>query len=319
MKHLNKGNFIGTEPLARSLVKDLAANGFTVKAVDGAETDQIADTATKFVLFAGTDVDTQVADQPWAMIIEASNTARFLSINILPQLQVTPEWTAAKRDANKEVGRLNVAGQTDKNFASMDEWGMEATADLSVFPLTYDLVLTDHGIAFSMHAEGFDNTGRAHSWFVCQRGVTEGETAVGEKSPLFCVFSNAGGQVGDPDKLVANSVLRYTVIEKDILAATAPISAVVPSPDGFPIINPMQQVMLGEGNVAIVLFPQIINTHRYVYFTTLDMLGYTSADVISASSEVDLKPGAKLTTYRGMNANGADNRGMRVLFPVKEV
>lgn len=318
MKHINKGNFIGTEPLARELVKDLAANGFTVKAVDGAETTQIADTATKFVLFADVAVDTQAVEQPWAIVIEASNVGRFLDVHILPQLQIDETWNPAKRSGNSTVGKLSVGGLDSNRFADMAKWGMSGQADLSVFPLAFDLVITDHGIAFSMNAEGHDNKGTAHSWFVCQRGVTEGETAVGEKSPLFCVFSNAGGQQGNPDDLINDSILRYTVIEKDIKSATVPISAVVPSPDGMPIINSLQQVMLGEGNVAIVLFPQLINTHRYVYFTTLDLLGYTSADVISASSEVDLKPGAKLTTYRGMNANGSDNRGMRILFPIKE-
>lgn len=318
MKHINKGNFIGTEALARSLVADMALNGFTVKAVDGAETTQIADTAKKFLLFADVGVDTQATEQPWAVLIEASDVGRFLDVSILPQLQIDETFNPAKRSGNTTVGRMTDDGSDSKHFADMVEWGMEGQADLSVFPLTYDLVVTDHGFAFSMNAEGFDNKGTAHSWFVCQRGVTEGETTVGEKSPLFCIFSNAGGQKGNPDKLEATSVLRYTVIEKNIKSATAPISAVVPTPDGMPIINPIQQVMLGEGNVALVLFPQMINTHRYVYFTTLDLLGYTSADVISASSEVDLKPGAKLVTYRGMNANGSDNRGMRVLFPIKE-
>ena len=51
---------------------------------------------------------------------------------------------------------------------------------------------------------------------------------------------------------------------------------------------------------------------------TLDMLGYTSADVLSYGSEVQLNPtkATNKTKYRGMNANGKDNRGMRLLLPV---
>lgn len=318
MKYLNKSNFIGPAALCRSLATDLKANGFTLVAVDGAESDEIAETSTSFYFKATEAVDTQIESQPWGLILKASDVEKKLELFVLPQIQVNGSFEAVKRSATETVGSLAPSGLTSGAFASMADWGMIAEAALEAFPLAYDLVITDHGFAFSMNAEGFDNTGKAHSWCVVQRGQTEGETAVGEKSPLFAIYSCAGGQKGDPDQLIPASVQRFTVIEKGVSAATASISAVVPTPDGFPIINPLQQVMIAADNTAIVLFPQIINTHRYVYFTTLDMLGYTSADVISAASEVELTPVTKKTTYRGMNANGRDNRGLRVMFPIKE-
>lgn len=318
MNYIQKSNLVGPEALGRSLAADLQANGFTLVAVDGAAASTIPNSATSFYLTATEDVDTQIADQPWGILISTSDVNRSISINVLPTLQVDSSFSAAKRSATVEVGRLSEDGLLTKNFATMTEWGMAADADLSVFPLAYDLVLTDHGIAFSTHAEGFDNTGVSHSWFVVQRGLTTGETTAGELSPLFAIYCNAGGQQGDPDVLRPKSVQRFTVIEKNLNSATPSISAVMPTPDGFPIINPLQQVMLSEGNKAIVLFPQIINTHRFVYFTTLDLLGYTSADVISASSEVPLTPASVETIYRGMNANGRDNRGLRIMFPVRE-
>lgn len=317
MNHFSRSNLIGLNAMCRELATILKDNGFTLVAVDGAASDTISGSSSIFYLTADVAADTQATEQPWGIILAASDVERTFNINVLPTLQVDETFQAAKRNALSEVGRLSEDGLLAKHFASMSDWGMHAEADLSVFPLAFDLVITDHGLAFEVRAEGFDNTGIAHSWFVAQRGLTAGEAEAGEKSPLFVIYSNAGGQKGDPDTLLQKSVQRFTAIERNINSATVPISAVVPTADGFPIINPLQQVMLAEDNTAIVLFPQIINTHRHVYFTTLDLLGYTSADVISAGSEVDLTPVATPTTYRGMNANGRDNRGLRLMFPVK--
>lgn len=320
MQHLTANKLVGLETLTRKLVADLITAGFTLVAVDGAAATTVTPTAKSFYLLASATIDPLYANQKWGIILEASDANKQLAVNVLPDNQVSAtDHGAAMRSATVEIGRLSKSGLATSFFIDLvADWKMDASADTAAYPLTYDLVTTDHGVALHVNAEGFDNTGTAFSWFVVQRGVQAGDTKPGDHSPLFCVFSCGGGQNGDPDTAIATSIQRYTVIEDGIYSATVPISAVSPTPDGCPIINPMQQVMIAEGNRAVVLFPQLINTQRYVYFATLDMLGYTSADVLSAGSEVDLNPTAAAlkTTYRGMNANGKDNRGMRLLLPI---
>ncbi|QYW03460.1 hypothetical protein pEaSNUABM14_00159 [Erwinia phage pEa_SNUABM_14] len=320
IQHTNVTKLIGLEALTRDLVAKLITSGFALVAVDGKAGTTVTPTGKSFYLLASASVDPLYTSQKWGIILTADNANKQMSVNVLPDLQVDAEdYTAAMRSATVQVGRMAKSGLLTSFFIDqIADWKMDAAADITAYPLTYDLVVTDHGVALHVNAEGFDNTGTAFSWFVVQRGVQEGDTKPGDQSPLFAVFSCGGGLAGDPDTLKPESIQRYVVIENGIYAATVPVSAVQASADCGPIINPMQQVMIAEGNRAIVLFPQMINTQRYVYFATLDMLGYTSADVLSSGSQVQLNPlkAADKTVYQGMNANGKDNRGMRLMLPV---
>lgn len=320
MTYEKSQNIVGLESLARTMAQSLVTAGFLVDAADGASSTTIPATAKKIVLSASATVDTQEATQPWSVIIAASNTNKTLSIHVLPTSQVSSTYEAVKRNATSEVGRVSVDGSETKFFIDLvNDWKIDAAADVAAYPFSCDVSVSDHGFAVHVNAEGLDNSGTAFSWLVVQRGVIA-ETGIADPlSPLFAVFSCGGGQNGNPDTLSDKSIQRFTVIERDISSATSPISAVVPTPDGIPVINPLQQVMIAEGNKAIVLFPHMINSHRYLYHVVLDMIGYTSADVISAGSRIELTPASVKQVYTALNANGKDNRGMRVLFPVEIV
>lgn len=311
---------VGLENLTRDLVGKMITAGFSLVAVDGKTGTTVTPTAKTFYLLASDAVDPLYQNQKWGIILSASDADKTLAVNVLPDNQVnSTDYRAAKRSDTVEIGRMSKSGLMTNFFIDLtNDWRMDPTADTSAYPLTYDFITTDHGIALHINAEGFDNTGTAFSWFVVQRGVQSTDTKPGDQSPLFAIFSCGGGLAGDPDTFKPDAIQRYTVIEEGIYSATVPLSAVQPTPDSAPIINPLQQVMIAEGNRAIVLFPQMINTQRYVYFATLDMLGYTSADVLSAGSEVQLNPlkATNKTKYLGMNANGKDNRGMRLMLPI---
>lgn len=320
MNYIKGQNVVGLEALARNLAQSFSTSGFQVVAVDGAAGTSITPAAKKIVLSAAMAVDSLYENQKWSVIISADNVKKILSLHVLPTNQLSPTFEAVKRAATAEVGRVSVDGSESDYFIDLvNDWKVDAAADFAAYPFSYDLSVTDHGFSLHVNAEGLDNTGTAFSWLVVQRGVDADTGAVDPQSPLFAIFSCGGGQAGDPDTLNPKSIQRFVVIERDIFSATSPISAVVPSPDGIPIINPLQQVMIAEGNKAIVLFPHMINSHRYLYHIVLDMLGYTSADVISAASQIDLSPAKVTNTYRALNANGKDNRGMRVLFPIAKV
>jgi len=320
MTYTKGQSIVGLENLARKVAQAMVSAGFTVTAVDGAAGSTIGTNARSLVLTPSAAVDSLFENQKWSVILTASNTDKTLSLHVLPTSQINASFEAVKRSSTGEVGRVSVDGAEDSFFIDLaKDWKVDANAEFAAYPFSFDLSVGNHGFALHVNAEGLDNTGTAFSWLVVQRGVIAETGAVDPNSPLFAVFSAGGGQAGDPDTLNPKSIQRFTVIERDINAATAPISAVVPSPDGIPVINPMQQVMIAEGNSAIVLFPHMINSHRYLYHIVLDMLGYTSADVMSAASQVDLTPASVKTTYRALNANGKDNRGMRILFPVAVV
>lgn len=320
MTYLTGRNIVGLSNMARQLVASLQTAGFKLIAVDKALSTVVNQNSKDFCLDASVDVDSMYENQKWSILISVDKDAGTMSMNVLPKNQINSQFEAVQRASGIEIGRISVNGSTENFFIDLTKvWGVNPDADDAAFPLSYDLSVTGHGVALHVNVEGMDNVGTAFSWFVAQRGVIAETGEVDPNSPLFAVYSIGGGQKADPDKLVPESIQRFTVIERDVSAATAAMSAVVPSADGIPIINPMQQVMIAEGNKAIVLFPHMINSQRYLYHVVLDMLGYTSADVISAASQIDLSPANVPTTYRALNANGKDNRGMRVLFPVEVV
>lgn len=76
------------------------------------------------------------------------------------------------------------------------------------------------------------------------------------------------------------------------------------APDVTPIINVLQQVSTPENN-AVIQFPKRINTHRHTYSLLLDMLGYISADIMSADSEVPVTFTGQPERKYLHNANGA--------------
>lgn len=320
MKLIRGQNLIGPEAVCRAVMNDLVQNGFTAIGVDRVAGSGLSPTTKAACLEAGLAVDGLSAVQKWCVILEANDELRTMTVNVLPSIQVTSDFRSSQRTGNTEVGRVSNGAKADAYFFNMSlDWGISPASDLTATPLAYDLSITNHGIALCVYAEGYGNTGQAFSWFVAQRGVTDTDLIEGDSSPLFCVFSIAGGQRGNPDMLLHDSIQRFTVVEKDIYSASQPISAVVPTPDGYPIINPLQQVSLFEGNKACILFPQLINTHRYLYFVKLDMLAYTSADVLSQDSQIEIISNLKRIQYKAQCANGRDNRGLRILFPEKVV
>lgn len=194
--------------------------------------------------------------------------------------------------------------------------------DPRAIPLSYRISTTDHGVSFFLWAEGFDKQGDCFSWFVVQRPVRkDGSVVDSGKQPLFCVFAVRGNtNLAHSEDIVAcaDSILKFVVSEKDVNSPTVPQSAVLQLPDSKAIMNPLQQVALSEDNNYLIFVPQGVNTHRYAYSYELDMIAYTSADVLSQNQIADLnmysEPSAR--EYIGMQANFPYNTGMRLLFRI---
>lgn len=319
MKYESHTGVIGIANLMRTIAKSLQTVGFKLKAVNGQTGSVISESTTRVMLEPSTDIDSQAEAQPWSIILDVVERERKMDVYVLPRAQVTPIFEAPNSDEDHKIGKMSLNGEIKHNFINMNvDWGLDPSAEFSALPFSFTLHVTDHGVALHVWSEGQDRKGTAFSWFCVQRSVPNPvDVPAGANSPLFAVYCIAGGQAGSADVLNVNAVQRYTVIESGVSSATKPISAVIPTPDGMPIINPLQQVALMSGTKAVVFFPQAINSQRTVYFQKLDMLGYTSADVISMGSEVTLTPNGEKVVYKACSANAADNRGMRVLFPVR--
>lgn len=194
-------------------------------------------------------------------------------------------------------------------------------ADYAATPMSYVLSISDHGIALCTWIEGRDEDGCRFNWFVIQRAINKDGTVVKTGlAPLFCVFSSNGGGSESASFLDPRGIQRFTVREADMNAPSVPVSAVIHSADASAVINPLQQTCLSETGEYDFKLMQGLSTHRHSYAYEIDMVGYSSADVISHDTdlavqvynEVDAESNPKKRTYHALNANGPKNTGMRI-------
>lgn len=339
---VEKNNFTSVEKMAASLGTQLLSNGFEVISLD----DQIADltvgeSVQKLLLRATTDVDPLVGDpqnpvegdQPWLLFIEANDTDDFLDFYALTPTQLimdeagVVEISISKSSSGGNTlsrsGFMFNNSQTENggnlnHYFSYEGWDFGELDEESI-PLSYFLTISDHGIAFCMWAESYDGTGDKFAWFAIQRMVDNtGQIVVDGKSPLFCVFSHDGGGGDDLNEVEPLGILKFVVRESDVNTPTFPVSASKDTADSARIINSVQQTSIYEDGKFIINFPRSLNTQRYSYPHELDLIAYASADVTSqfATHEVEVYSEAQPREYRALNANHADNKGMRIYFQI---
>lgn len=187
----------------------------------------------------------------------------------------------------------------------------DPTKDLSAnYPMSYQLSITGRGIFLSVWEGAMsDVSGNYFSWLLVQRPVDRdtGATIITGKAPVFCVSS------------VGNKVQRFVVRESDVTKPTWPVSAVSDQPDAAAIINDKIQVAVSEDNQYVVSFPSRLNTPRYAYTYELDMIGYTSATVVSQNTEIPLTLYSESTprNYAAVHSNMENSNGMRIVALVK--
>jgi hypothetical protein len=173
---------------------------------------------------------------------------------------------------------------------------------------SYLLIASDHGIAFKVWEDGSDAK-PSNSWFLVQSPVDKltGDPLLTDNSPIFCVYS-----------CDSQEIKKFVVSEADVARPSPSVSAEVDTLNSAAIINGQEQVSIAKGNKYLVTFPNRLNTDRYAYTEELDMIAYTSADVIAEESEIPVtvySEGAP-RVYRALKANRANNSGMRLLFLV---
>lgn len=196
-------------------------------------------------------------------------------------------------------------------------------ADGQIAPMRYRLSISDHGVWFGIYEDAISSAlGYNFNWVLVQRPVDRltGEIVVDGKAPVWCVSYNAPNN----DYKSVSYMFQHVVRESDIVVpASGPNDnpeqlrrrADINQADSDAIINRVNQVSLSEDGKYIVTFPARLNTTRYCYSYELDMIGITSADVVSQDIDVPINVYGESSSriYKAMHATGINNTGMRVL------
>lgn len=319
--YIEKTGFTNLETLIQSIATQMLASGFTLGAVNGSTAAaNVSSAANSIVLHAGS-VDSRSTSEPWSVVLKASDVDDYVSLHVIATAQLSVDVAPISgHDASTppiiyEAGRVSRDSDQSKFFIHRSSgWKLDAGADNTANPISYYLSVSDHGFALCCWSENTTISGTDFSWVVAQRGLQSNLTLPTTKSPVICVFQTETS--GDPDVLDSGCIQRFVVIEDDINVSSSPVSAVQAEADVVPIINPLQQVSITPDDAVLILYPQLYNTSRHVYFLVLDMLAYVSADVISMSSVVNVSFTTGVKNYLALLANGANNTGVRILFPM---
>jgi hypothetical protein len=332
---IQRGGFIRVPELYAAIVADMVANGFVQKFPASPLPAPVAGTdyaKFKVTLEAGANVDPLHADQPWRIVFDCVNgtgipgtSDQVGNIYVATPLQLANDGTIAfydKTDGTVDntrmpAGMLNTKATMPQSYDldnNYSEYHFVYRADrlrdkaaAQSYPMSYRLSITDHGIALAIWEDGTDvDTVPQFQWMLVQRPVDHitGAPRITGHCPLFCVYGMKG------------AISKFVVRENDILKPTPSWSATANTEDSAAIINSQSQVAITEDNRYVMTFPNGLNTARYVYTEELDMIAYTSADVVSQFSDVPMTVYGEATPrkYKALNANGKFNTGMRIMM-----
>ena len=309
---IERTGFISCKDLTEQLITDMRDNGFTMvfPAI-------VTPGTHKAVLEASSTVDplNQGANpQPWRVFIEAQTDFRVV-MNVATPLQIKDDSTVSTLTQADGGGTSGIIGMDDMGsqpspqncFIERTDGGATGITTLEQaqsYPMSYRLTITDRGFCVFVWTQASDIQGNKFSWVLVQRPVDHltGATLVAGKAPVFCVYS------------AGNNIRKFVVREADIQKPTKSLTAVSNTEDSNAIINDQKMVSINEASKYVVRFPNGLNTQRYAYTEELDMLGYTSADVVSEWSQVPIRPYGETQDriYKALKANGANNIGMRI-------
>ncbi|TMP46305.1 hypothetical protein CWB96_00290 [Pseudoalteromonas citrea] len=234
--------------------------------------------------------------------------------------------------------KFDLAPESEKSFDHKGE-ALEPRLGAQNVPMSYALTVSAHGIVLATWDQAVDqyDTGEGHrfSWFSTQRLVDKdtGEPLVNQNEsfcPLYCMY-------GVYHEKLSKSMY-FVVRESDIHRPSEEQTAGEDSPDSNAVLNTFEQVAVSEDYEYVITVPSGLTTQRYLYLEEADLIGYTSADVISNgalsefsmydegtcsvtghTTEAECVAGNGTWTetsrlYKGLPSTGKFNTGMRVLM-----
>lgn len=328
-KVFSKNGFTDVQAALVSIVNDMITGGFTqvFPSPGGATFVPPTQSGSTFVpysvsLDATVTVDPLAVTQPWRLQFNVGST-QDISLNIATPIQIDTmgkvsqvlngststvvDFAGACGDANPTL----FANPTDPTtgFFNRSQRIKQTTGSFpstNSYPISYYLVCSPRGFALAMWEEGTDDIVATQSWVVVQRPVDRvtGTILTVGKAPLFCVNS------------VGALYWKFTVRETDINRPTTRAQADKNTVDNTAVVNSQQQIAIDEAGKYIINFPCRLNTQRYAYTQEMDLLGYTSADVVSQFTAVPVTVYGESSArnYQALFANFANDTNLRILM-----
>jgi hypothetical protein len=335
---VQRSGYTDVPGLFYQVVTDLLANGFTLVYPTSplpAPSGSTPYTPFAVTLTASATVDPAYTQQPWNIMfdctghqtLQSGSTPQVGDIFVGTSLQLPSTGGVTPVDVQDggstqyplPSGHINGLGHV-VTTTTVDNVAMSfitrkqriiasvlnGTNAAGNYPMTYRLSVGANGFTLFVWEDASDNIGGMFSWISIQRPVDHltGAPVITGHAPLFATF----GMNGDVFKLV--------VRENDILKPTVGVSASKDTINSAAIINVQPQVAISENNKYVITFPNGLNTQRYAYTSELDMIAYTSANVVAGYTDVPLTVYGESTprTYKAMSATDANNTGMRLLM-----
>ena len=337
------GGYIKCGDVVKAIVADLVANGFD-KVFPTADYDGTG----VVILEPKNTVDSLRGEandkKTWRLAFKVDEANETIQFNAATHLQLQDDGTIAKA-TGWTAEKLN-PGEVEK---WVDRSVLKAN-DLqngSVYPMSYVVSVSDHGVfvgiwdqAFDEYQDEFKVASPAFRWLLVQRPVDNetGTPLVTGRAPVFCVYTTLSSgyiqaspefqyyNTPNPPKILygeqeilmretmAQFHYKFVVCEEDIFRPSLTKPADLALPDSNPIFNANFQVSVSEDNKYVITIPKGLNTSRYAYTHELDMIAYTSADVVGQFTEVDLPLYGTTYKYKALPATRTKNTGMRILY-----
>lgn len=327
--NIERTGFLTVQDLAKALIADINS-GMTVKAPNALTGNEIAATFE-----SKASCDPLHVTQAWRLRVEADASAQKLMVFAATAFQLPDDGTVTLSDDGfgkaGEMGSHPLPSQGasgDQNTYFINRAHYQGNQS-STYPMSYSLTFGPNGVSLFIWEAGMDSLGVNYSWFNVQRPVhnTSGAALTTGKSPVFCVYAiNRDATNFAPTGVNDNSVTldtdvirRFTVREADVLRPFGVVDATLDSENATRFINKEAMVSITEDGKYVLTFPNGLNTTRYAYPAyELDMIAYSSSDVISQSSaaEITVYGEAQPRQYRAMQANQSFNNGMRMFQAV---
>jgi hypothetical protein len=251
---------------------------------------------------------------------------------------------------------LNGGGSTGATGAGLGMFGSVGGRAASSNPLSYRLVLSDHGMFFAVWGENPEETASNYSWLLVQRPVNKNDGTIrGAYSDFYTAtgpsgypipdgtrnntiinstaFDQAGNTVNFGNRPLfcinstSNKFYKFVVREHDLPIPSARKDASNNSEDSGAVLNAYRQQSLTENGEYVITFINNLNSSRFKYADELDMVGTVSADIVGGGTDIDVAVYNEVSpttgqpskrTYHALWPSGAYGTKMRIVV-VKRV
>lgn len=316
---VERNGYTTVSKLIADVVEDLLDNGFTRIFPTDAFNPETAGDVFKVSLEASGTVDPLQASQPWRITFDVKGIQQ-CGVYLGTPLQIDGSGSVAtlksgNGQASDIIGAIGdetdgltiKADDPDMGFVNRSARVGTTPGSGGSYPMSYRICVSPRGVFVGVWEDATTTeNSTAFNWFLVQRPVDRdtGVVLVDGKAPVICLNG------------VNGKYWQFVVRESDILKPGRRRPADTHTADSEAIINAQPQVALAEDGKYIVTFPSRLNTSRYRYPHELDMVGITSADVVSQFSDVPLTVygEAEPRIYHAMQGNALNNTGMRVLL-----